>query len=340
MKIIALIFLLSLVLPVKAQQEEVYRLEVNPGQLLTLEIGTGAGVNITTWDENVVEARVVIHNCKGGNCRVTFDPTSSGVKLRSEFIDNTQSGNQQTNISIRIQVPANFNVEFTSAGGSLSAFRLKGDIKGRLGGGAINLTDITGNANLSTGGGSIQVNGGKLQGSLRTGGGNIQINGGLLQGSIATGGGRIQVSGSSISGSASTGGGNIRLNDVLIVSSGDGKENGFSASTGAGSIEVLLSRNTTAQAMNLRLSAGVGKISLKVPQEIDPVINVEMGYTKNSSPGRIISNLDLQIEESQEWESNNGSTPRKYFYGRYSGRNTQQKILIKNMNGNVEVSRY
>jgi DUF4097 and DUF4098 domain-containing protein YvlB len=135
-------------------------------------------------------------------------------------------------VTYTIQVPARFNVDVETRGGSVTVERLEGELRAVTAAGSIRTGSIGGPTRLETAGGNIEVEniGGRLE--ARTAGGNIRtgdvqgdailetsggrIHTGRVAGTVRAGtaGGDIYVGSSTADVVAQTAGGKIRLGDV------------------------------------------------------------------------------------------------------------------------------
>jgi len=140
--------------------------------------------------------------------------------------------NLSIGVNFDIKVPARFNVDVETRGGSVTVERLEGELRAVTAAGSIRTGSIGGATRVETAGGNIEVEniGGRLE--ARTAGGHIRIGdvqgdavletsgGKILTGRVAgalragTAGGDIVVGGATRDVVALTAGGKIRLGDV------------------------------------------------------------------------------------------------------------------------------
>ncbi len=315
-------FTLLLLSPAVAQQELTKKVPAQAGQTLKMELSTGASVNIYTWPEASIEAQIRIVKCQGGECEVSLEATPYGGLLKSQ-INQRERNSTSTSIKIDVWVPTDFDVEITSAGGAITATGLNGSLSGRCGGGQLKINDMRGQVTFSTGGGGISIDRGQVLAKIGTGGGNIEIKNAHIEGRLSTGGGNIKVSG------------------IYIISPQDNEssEGILSMSTGAGNIHVGMAHDAYPETMDMQLNTGSGKVLIDIPSTIDPMVDIEMAYTKNFMRQEIKSDVVLQTEETQQWDKRHG-TPRKYVFGKSVGGNQQQNITIRNINGDVVIRKY
>lgn len=316
-----LLFVLLVVRPAEAQQDSTYRIPAQAGQTLKMELSSGGSVNIYTWPEPWVEARIRIVKCQGGACEASLEATSYGGLLKSQI--SHQKGSTSISIRIDVWLPNDFDVEITSAGGAINATGLNGSLTGRCGGGHLKVNDMTGKIAFSTGGGGITIERGALDASLSTGGGSIEVKNAAMRGRLSTGAGSIKVTGLSILSREDTG-----ASDGLL-----------SMNTGAGNIRIALAHNADPEIMDLQLNTGSGKVSIELPGSMDPSVDIEMAYTRNFPRQEITSDVALETQETQQWDDKKG-TPRRYIYARSINGNTRQNITIRNINGDIVIRKF
>ncbi len=317
-----LFFTLLYLHPTVAQQDFTKKIQAQSGQTLKMQLSSGASVNIYTWPEQSVEAQIKIIKCQGGECEVSLEATEYGALLKSQ-VDHRAGSSTSTSIKIDVWLPNDFDVEITSAGGAITATGLNGSLTGRCGGGNLKINDMNGKVAFNTGGGAITIDRGHLQASLATGGGNIEINNAYVKGKLSTGGGNIKASG-------------------IYIFSPQGNESSkgiLSMSTGAGNIQVGMAHDSNPETMDMQLNTGSGKVTVEIPNTMDPMVDIEMAYTRKFLRQEIKSDIVLETEETQQWDARYG-TPRRYVYGKSVAGNQGQSITIRNINGDVVIRKY
>ncbi|HEV8240378.1 MAG TPA: M56 family metallopeptidase [Thermoanaerobaculia bacterium] len=159
----------------------------SPGEELVLDLETGAGVDITSWDEPRVDVRGRLGGRDWRDSRVDVERSAGGVTVHSFSV--RRGGSQSTSHRLAVRVPRRFDVSLRSAGGDLAIDGVEGRFEGSTGGGSITLTHLRGSAHLSTGGGTVRVDDCHLDGSVSTGGGPITLSrvSGGLRGSSGSG---------------------------------------------------------------------------------------------------------------------------------------------------------
>ncbi len=306
------------------------RIPAEPGQTLKVSLQTGAIVNVRTWDENAIEATMRVLEATGGDVELTLTATRDGGEIKSSFRSPRNGHMVRTRIVVDVIVPENFNLEISSTGGDVSVDGLMGGLTGRTAGGSLLVSDMQGNVRFSTGGGGVTVLNSLLTANIRSGGGKIQVEDSMIDGGMNTGGGDVVVSNSRLNGGTNTGGGSITAENI---------QGRYYAATGAGDIRVSLAETSANDELSLRLGTGSGEVMVMVPKSYDPEIYVELAYTSRNLDANILSDFDLEVEKTNEWDESKG-TPRKYIYGVSAGSMPGQQIRIRNTNGNVVLKKY
>ncbi len=194
-----------------AYADEIKRsIPVKPGQTLTVETDMGA-IEIEGDSADTVEVEVIREGRGSEKLEVSIEPTADGVSVVGDWTGGKTgwaSGNNPK-IRYRIKVPATFNLELDTSGGSISIDDLDGQVRARTSGGSVRLGRIEGEVVARTSGGSIQIKGGGADIQARTSGGSINI--GDVSGSVEakTSGGSINIDEASGTIVATTGGGSV-----------------------------------------------------------------------------------------------------------------------------------
>jgi hypothetical protein len=319
-----------LIQPALASTELTERIPAEPGQTLKVSLQTGGVVNVSTWNEGTIEAKMQVLECTGGDVELALNATREGGEIRSIFRSAKNSSMVRTRIVIDVVVPEYFNVEISSTGGDVSVNGLMGELTGRTAGGCLLISDMQGNVRFSTGGGGVTVLNSQLNANFRAGGGQILVENSVIDGGLNTGGGNVIVNNSTLNGGTNTGGGSITA---------EGIQGNYYARTGAGDIRVVLAEASAENDLNLRLGTGYGEVMVLIPNGVDPEISIELAYTGRNLGANILSDFDLEIERTEEWDETKG-TPRKYIYGKSGTGNPGQQIRIRNTNGDVVLKKY
>jgi beta-lactamase regulating signal transducer with metallopeptidase domain len=147
--------------------------DASEGGTLDMDLDTGAGLTITSWDKPLIEVRGRLSGSDWRETEVELERTSSGARLTSRL--RTRYGNTSTNHHFDIRLPRRYNIHVSSSGGGISISGVDGTFRGNTGGGEIRIEKANGRASITTGGGNIRVTNSNLSGSVSTGGGTVVI---------------------------------------------------------------------------------------------------------------------------------------------------------------------
>jgi hypothetical protein len=164
-------------------------LAAKAGETLTLDLDTGADVDVVGIDGSTVRVRIELDGTDWQKSIPSIERASDGVRVG--IARQNTHGSFSTSNRVRAEVPKHYNVRLQSAGGEFQVRRVNGALSGTTGGGEIVLEHDLGSAHLSTGGGEIRVTECKLSGSVSTGGGTVRligVSGGLVG---SSGSGRV-----------------------------------------------------------------------------------------------------------------------------------------------------
>ncbi len=218
---------------------------VKSGGSLYIESDSGK-IEIETWGKNEVGVKIT----KKARKKNRLDEFKIGIEQDGNDISIEGEGEWNSRVSVNyfIKVPANFNLDLKTGGGSISVNDISGEIKMETSGGAIKVGDVAkGNVDVDTSGGSIKI--GNVNGNLKaeTSGGKIVV--GKITGKtdLDTSGGKIEIVHSSGELKAETSGGSITVgtgdSDIVVNTSGGSIKIGMiqgnvKADTSGGSIAV------------------------------------------------------------------------------------------------------
>ncbi len=129
---------------------------------------------------------------------LTLEEQGGDVYIESRYDDNDsfwrrmRSGDR-LKVTVRVQIPREYNLEFTSGAGNVVVGDIQGDVIGRTGAGNITIGAIDGMANVSSGSGNIHIAGARGRVEANTGAGNVQVRELSGEVSVNTGAGNIEV---------------------------------------------------------------------------------------------------------------------------------------------------
>ena len=263
----ALIVLLASSLVVFAETDEQLnkRFTVQPGGKLVVDVDFGSiQVNTNASNEvNVDVARKVTRSTKADeeaflrDHPVTFSQDGNTVTITSRAktkISGWWHGFQKTEAKYTITVPAPFNAQLKTAGGSVTANDLTGEVKAETSGGGFHFARLHGNLNAVTSGGGIHVADCEGPLKVRTSGGGIDVAGGSGSLDGETSGGPVTVKEFHGPAHVESSGGGISIENVA------GKVDG---STSGGSISARFSAPISEE---VKLETSGGGVTLQVPE--------------------------------------------------------------------------
>lgn len=219
------------------------------GSTLDVRGGTHDGmvIHITRRDDDAeaIEDDYVIEFDQDGNA------VTGTIKRKSQF-----GGWGSRGLDIEILLPAAFDVDLKTSGGSIDVESLAGVIKARTSGGDLNFESVDGPITGRTSGGSVHLATTSGDAYLRTSGGKITI--GKVSGAITarTSGGSISIDGAGAGVDAHTSGGNI---DATFA---EQPQADSSLSTSGGSIDIRLSPDA---ALHVDAKTSGGSVSTQLP---------------------------------------------------------------------------
>ena len=199
---------------------------------------------------------------------------------------------------IEVDLPARFDVDLQTSGGSVDVQGLTGVIRAKTSGGSLHFEDVDGPIHGRTSGGSIYLEGTSGDADLRTSGGSIRV--GEVDGQVQarTSGGGISVERAGGPVLAKTSGGGIEVGEV---------HGAIEASTSGGGIRAGIAAQPLADS---RLTTSGGSVTVSLGPSI--AINLDA----KASGGRVRSDLPITMRGSFSKSSIegdlNGGGPRLY----------------------------
>lgn len=187
-----------------------------------------------------------------------------------------------------IRVPAKYNVDVRTSGGSINLGDIGGTVEARTSGGNIKAGRLQQSANLKTSGGSITINGARANVVAHTSGGSIHL--GETAGTVEarTSGGSIRLERVGGNVTARTSGGGIRIEDAYGA---------VDASTSGGSIHARLSRQPQGDS---KLKTSGGGVTVLLSEGVGVEVDAE------SSGGSVSSDMPVTIQGTKDRDSLRG----------------------------------
>jgi DUF4097 and DUF4098 domain-containing protein YvlB len=276
---------------------------------------------------------------------VHFESMGGGLKIvdvNGKFTGNTMGGGLTLH---RVQG----TVKLTTMGGPIEV--LDSDLDGKMStmGGTVYLKDVVGNLEATSMGGNVRYE------NVRARDGKLRAPGGSMDGigaetvNITTMGGSIEVDEAPAGAWVSTMGGNIDLRNAagFVKASTMGGDIEISvtdawvdAKTMAGDVDVKIENGLgEGEKKGVKLASMSGDVSLALPADMPLDLDITISYTKNSSQNyKIISDFDLKIEESKDWDYSNGS-PRKRIMGTARIGSGKYPVVVETVNGNIRIKK-
>lgn len=224
------------------------RLDAGVGSIKIVTGGTGVAFEVTRKysDKDDLDQH-----------KITFSQQGNDVIVESNIDHHWNNWWRRYEVQWNVRVPAHYNIDVKTSGGSIDLSDVGGTTEARTSGGSIKTGNLTGPATLKTSGGSITIEGGRANIHAGTSGGSINI--GDTDGTIEarTSGGSITIARANGDVTAHTSGGGIRIEDAAGA---------VNASTSGGSIQARLSRqprgdsklSTSGGGVSVTLASGIG----------------------------------------------------------------------------------
>lgn len=312
------VFLISLY-PISALSDETIErsFTVSPGGTLTIDSDLGS-IDVKTVTDNKVNIRIV-QKFEGwdkeeikefmDNFKIDFSQTGKDVTVTAKLQKNKPRGWNHISVKFQAEVPADYNVDLATSGGSIGVGDLNGTVTAHTSGGSLDFGQIGGPVNGKTSGGSISLDGSGGNADLKTSGGSISI--GSVKGSVdaKTSGGSVTLKKADGEAVLKTSGGSINVEDV---------RDNIIAETSGGSVTAHISGQPSG---NCQLETSGGSVTLYLAKGTAVDVDAKTGG------GTVRSELDIsgQKDEHGRWVRGkiNGGGPQVYL--RTSGGNIYLK---------------
>lgn len=272
--------------------EDVIRRGFNVGENGTLHLDSNVGsVKIVTGGSGVgVEIIRTAHGHKGEerlrDHKVTFRQSGNDVYINTDRKDDHDWFRffdwNDFRVQWNIRVPAHYNVDVRTSGGSIDLADIGGTTEARTSGGSIRTGRLAGLANLRTSGGSITVDGAQGTLAAHTSGGSINIGDTTGPVEARTSGGSIKLARVAGEVTARTSGGGITIEDAA------GK---VDASTSGGSIHATMSAQPRGDS---KLSTSGGSVVISIASGIGVDLDA------HASGGGVTSDVPITIYGRQD----------------------------------------
>lgn len=279
--------------------EETRLIKLGAEKLVRLNVESGAKVNVNVWDREDVEINYDDETQQLSNYIIDIDTDSSGIKISSKL---KNSGNMQ--LTFDLKVPKKTQLCLVSNGGPIKVSGLIGGLSS-----CSSITnDNQGTVVIHSAGGSIHVDSAPQGAEIKTGGGEISIENAA----------KFVI--------ADTGGGDINIETV---------KGSVKARTGAGDIKLKMFQNSE-KTSDINLVSGLGDVWLYLPKGFSMNLNVEIGYTSDTSGAyKVDSYFPFTLSKSNKRTAS--GTPKQYLQGNILMNDGKHNVSIKATNGNVYI---
>jgi hypothetical protein len=205
MKLIATIILGASLAAYAETEERVNKtFKAQPGGQLVVDVDFGS-IDVSSSDGSEITVDVVrkIHRgdkeaeqtfLKDRPVIISQDGNTLTVRSRAETKNWSWRGSQRTEGKYTLRVPARFNTDVRTAGGSIAVNGLTGEAKAKTSGGSIKVAELHGSVDAHTSGGSIRARDVEGPITVKTSGGAIDIENAKGKVDAHTSGGSVSAS--------------------------------------------------------------------------------------------------------------------------------------------------
>lgn len=167
---------------------------ISPGKNLLVDITSG-DVKVTYWDKDEVYIKIFGNENAMEKMNFNMDGTEEMIKITGKKKSSISSWFSNMNVEVEIKIPAQFNLDISTAGGDIKCGGITGNALLNTSGGDIWADRFSGLINASTSGGDIYLFCNDAQINAETSGGDINLEyEGLNKGiDLSTSGGDIEV---------------------------------------------------------------------------------------------------------------------------------------------------
>jgi len=167
---------------------------ISKGNKLLVDLSSG-DVKVTYWDKEEVNVKIFCNENAKGKMSFSMEKTDEMVKVTGKRKSSFSSWFSNMNVEVEIKVPAQFNLDISTAGGDIKCGGITGKAELNSSGGDIWADKFSGIINVSTSGGNIFLFCRDAQIDAETSGGDVTLeyegeNKGI---ELSTSGGDIEV---------------------------------------------------------------------------------------------------------------------------------------------------
>lgn len=240
------------------------RLDARFGSVKIVSGGTGLAVEVVRTAHGRRSEEMIREH------KIDFKQSGDDVSITSDFENRWDRWFSDFDVQWNIRVPAKYNVDVRTSGGSIDLANIGGTVAARTSGGSVHISGASGEILAHTSGGSIDIGDSAARVDVRTSGGSIHL--GHVGGEVL----------------ARTSGGDIRIEDAA------GR---VDASTSGGSIQASISRQPAGDS---RLSTSGGGVTVKIAGGIGVDLDA------HASGGGVHAELPVTIQGTQDDDSLHG----------------------------------
>jgi hypothetical protein len=254
------------------------RLNADVGSIKVVSGGTGVAIEITRdADGRRGEERLAEH-------KIEFRQEGNDVIIDDSLPNQWMRWNWSDDYDVQwnIRVPAHYNVELRTSGGSIALADIGGTVDARTSGGSITTGRLGGNSTLKSSGGSIRVAGANGTVDARTSGGSVDIGETTGRVEAHSSGGSITLGRSGGEVVAKTSGGGIRI---------EGAAGSVDAATSGGSIHASLTRQPSGDS---HLTSSGGDVTVVLGRGIGAELDAK------ASGGSVSSDVPITVQGTMD----------------------------------------
>ena len=228
--------------------------DVKAGGKLVITTDQGS-IRVDSHSLEVVEVLLEVVGFEEDDLRTEFDQNGADVRVDVDVKRHTSWGRRH--LKFTVLVPASYNLDLNTSGGSISADNVSGTVDADTSGGSLDFKNIVGDIRAHTSGGSIDAK--EIEGSVRvrTSGGSIDIEDVSGEVLADTSGGSVSVVNVGGDLEAETSGGSMRIEDI---------KGNTEASTSGGSIRARFAQQP---AGDVSLATSGGGIKVKLGADVN-----------------------------------------------------------------------
>lgn len=147
---------------------------ITPGKNLLVDISSG-DVKVTYWNKEEVNVKIFCNKNAKEKMSFSMEKTDEMVKVTGKRKSSFSSWFSNLNVEVEIKVPAQFNLDISTAGGDIKCGGITGNAELNTSGGDIWADKFSGIINVSTSGGDIFLFCRDAQIDAETSGGDVTL---------------------------------------------------------------------------------------------------------------------------------------------------------------------